>query len=438
MDVSNAVLLLASLLAFYLAWNVGANDVANSMGTSVGSGAVTLRQALLIAAGLEFTGAVFFGQNVAATLTTKIADPQLFVSLPQLLLLGMLAVLITCGIWMNLATVLGLPVSSSHAIVGAIAGFACVAVGSQAIAWSSLGVISLTWIATPVVSGAIAALFYWVIKRWILEHPEPVKQLQEWIPWLSAVLFGILGIVVLPVVSQPLHHWLTVQLGLHIPPHDLPLGIGALAAIAFTTYSWRQLRQVTQGRWQDGHSLERYASVSNQSQLMVIELLLARFQLLSASFVAFAHGANDVGNAVAPMAAIAYIQQTGFVPQRGMTVPLWVLVLGAAGIVSGLAVWGKKVITTVGEGIISLQPSGGFCVELATATTVLLASRMGLPVSTSHALVGGVVGIGLAQMTTISLSTLRSIGVAWVVTIPLSALLSGIVFIMLRWLVQLF
>jgi PiT family inorganic phosphate transporter len=463
-------LVIVALLAFYVAWNLGANDVANAMGTSVGSKAITLRQAIIIAGLLEFTGAVLFGHEVTQTLATKVANPELFAATPQILVTGMMTVLISCGIWLQIATSLGLPVSSSHAVVGAIAGFSWVALGVSAIDWSSIGLITVGWILTPVISGAIAALFYSQIKHWILEQPNPVAQLREWIPWLSTILLGVFGVIVLPSLTQPLTKFLIEQLGVNIPPHDIPLVTGTLATAGLSFISWRQLdKQGSRGAGEQGsrgaendlvntqHSTlrvlfptgrsanenafgERQFGIDGNRQdsdcLTVnnsIESLFGRFQVLSACFVAFAHGSNDVGNAIAPLAAIVYINQTGQVPSDGITVPLWILILGGAGIVGGLAVWGEKVIATIGENIIALQPSSGFCAELATATTILLASRMGLPVSTSHALVGGVVGIGLVQsLSSVKFQTLQSIATAWLVTVPISAVLSAAIFSIAR------
>ncbi|MEH1865149.1 MAG: inorganic phosphate transporter [Nostoc sp.] len=410
-------LLFVALLAFYVAWNLGANDVANAMGTSVGSKAVTLKQALIIAGVLEFTGAVLFGHEVTETLATKIANPALFATTPQLFVTGMVTVLISCGVWLQIATSRGLPVSSSHAVVGAIAGFSWVALGVGAIDWASIGLISIGWVLTPLISGAIAALFYSQIKHWILDQPNQVVQLQEWIPWLSTALLGVFGVIVLPSLTEPLTNFV-IELGFTIPAYDIPLLTGAIAAVGLTIISWRQLAD-------KGEKGEIFPNP--------VERLFARFQLLSACFVAFAHGSNDVGNAIAPLAAIVYINRTGSVPTDGLTIPLWILILGGAGIVGGLAVWGKKVIATIGENIIALQPSSGFCAELATATTILIASRLGLPVSTSHALVGGVVGIGLVQnIKSIKFQTLKGIAAAWLITIPVSALLSAAIFSIAR------
>ncbi|MFE1745814.1 inorganic phosphate transporter [Coleofasciculus sp. H7-2] len=434
------MIVFVALLAFYVAWNLGANDVANSMGTSVGSKAVTLRQALVIAGVLEFTGAVVFGRSVSETLATGVVNPELFAAAPQMLLIGMVSVLIACGVWLQIATSKGLPVASSHAVVGAIAGFSWVAAGVGAIDWSLIGLISFAWVITPVISGTIAALFYSVVKRWILDQPNPLFQLREWIPWLSATLLGVFGVIVLPSVSQPIDTWLTDSFGINLPAHDIPLLIGAIASVALTWFIWRQLaqeeaeEQLVDTRLIAGANQQDSEIPNSKSKIQnPIERQLARFQLLSACFVAFAHGSNDVGNAIAPLAAIVYINRTGSVPITGFSIPLWILVLGGAGIVAGLAVWGKKVIATIGEGIIALQPSGGFCAELATATTILLASRLGLPVSTSHALVGAVVGVGAVKdWKSIRFQTLQSIGLAWLITLPISAGLGAIIFLVTR------
>jgi len=425
-------LFFVALLAFYVAWNLGANDVANAMGTSVGSKAVTLKQALIIAGVLEFTGAALFGHEVTETLATKIANPALFAATPQILVTGMVTVLISCGVWLQIATSRGLPVSSTHAVVGAIAGFSWVALGVDAIDWSSIGLITVGWILTPLISGAIAALFYSQIKHWILDQPNQVVQLQEWIPWLSTVLLGVFGVIVLPSLTEPLTNFVIKQVGFTIPAYDIPLLTGAIAAIGLTIISWRQLGDNGTTR-QKEESTQCPMPNAQCPMPNPVERLFARFQLLSACFVAFAHGSNDVGNAIAPLAAIVYINRTGSVPTNGITIPIWILILGGVGIVGGLAVWGKKVIATIGENIIALQPSSGFCAELATATTILIASRLGLPVSTSHALVGGVVGIGLVQnFKSIKFQTLQGIAAAWLITIPVSAVLSAAIFSIAR------
>ena len=413
-------LIFVCCLAIYVACNLGANDVANSMGTSVGSKAVTLTQAIVIAGVLEFAGAVLFGRRVSSTLAVSIANPDLFVSQPQTLLLGMIAVLISCGLWLQIATAKQLPVASSHAVVGAIAGFSWVAAGVEAVKWSALGTISIAWVVTPVVSGLVAAGFYLLIKHWIVDRQQPLLQLEQWIPWLSLILVSVFGVIVLPTVVETLPSDFLPT----VPRYDFALGIGGLAALAITLVGWRRLARETV-------TVESGASVEvNQ----VVERQLARFQLLSACCVAFAHGSNDVGNAIAPLATILYIQSTGTVPQSSLEIPLWVLVLGGVGIVTGLAIWGKQVIETIGEGIIKLEPSSGFAAELATAATILIASSYGLPVSTSHALVGAVVGVGAVKdWRSVNLDTLKSIGMAWIVTIPIATILSAGIFSILSY-----
>jgi inorganic phosphate transporter, PiT family len=429
------ILILTAVLAFYVAWNLGANDVANSMGTSVGSKAVTLRQALIIAGVLELSGALLFGRHVSTTLMLDIVSPDLFAAQPQTLVIGMVAVLVTCGVWLQIATGLGLPVASSHAVVGAIAGFGWVTVGMQAVDWQMLGLISLSWILTPIISGAIAALLYSLIHRWILTSCHPLQQLYDWIPWLSTGLISVFGVIVLPQVIDGL----PLQ-SMPLPHHSLLLIVGLSAIAILTLFNWQRLTQAIRTSDPALDSESTLGKPQSSSAKRAIEQTMAQFQLCSACLVAFAHGSNDVGNAIAPLAAIAYVIQNGVVPTQGVSIPLWIVLLGGCGIVFGLAIWGKAVITTVGEGIISLQPSGGFCAELGAATTILLASQAGLPVSTSHAIVGGVVGIGLLQRMQartlaktqphiqahpIQFKTLIQIASAWIVTIPLSMALSA-------------
>jgi PiT family inorganic phosphate transporter len=263
----------------------------------------------------------------------------------------------------------------------------------------------------------IAAGFYSLLKRAILDRPDPPASLQQWIPWLSVALLSIFGAIVLPAVSAPINTWLADNWGLSLPGQDLPIVAVAIGSAVLTRFSWQQL--------DFGSEANAYSSEG--------ERVWAKFQVLSACFVAFAHGSNDVGNAIAPLAAIVYIQSTGSVPLADFHIPLWILVVGGAGIVGGLAVWGKNVIATIGENIISLEPSSGFSAELATATTILLASRLGLPVSTSHALVGAVVGIGLVKdWRSVRFQTLKSIGLAWLITIPVTTILGATIFWLIR------
>lgn len=404
-------LCLVSSLAVYVAWNLGANDVANSMGTSVGSKAITLTQAIIIAGILEFTGAVVFGKQVSVTLATKVVNSSLFVDTPETFLLGMVSVLLACGIWLQVATSQGLPVASSHAVVGAIAGFSWIAIGQQAIAWSNIGLICLGWIVTPVVSALVAGCLYSCLRYWLLERDDSLQRLLEWIPWLSAILIGVFGVIVFPTIVQ-----LPVFSLLPLSQTTISLGLGLVATGAMINYAW-----------------DKFKSYRQQNlEIRIIEQIMGKFQVFSACFVAFAHGSNDVGNAIAPLAGIVFILNTGIVPIDSLDVPLWILVLGGIGIVAGLAVQGKKVIATVGEEIIDLVPSTGFCAEIATASTILIASRVGLPVSTSHALVGSVIGIGIVSRNqSVQWQTIKSIVLAWVITLPVAGLLGAGIFSLL-------
>lgn len=400
---------LLACLAVYVAWNLGANDVANSMGTSVGSKAITLTQALIIAGILEFAGAVIFGREVSATIATQVVNPDLFVSQSQVFVTGMIAVLISCGLWLQIATTQGLPVASSHAVIGAIAGFSWVAMGKNAVDWQNIGKICLGWLSTPIISGIIAIIFYAILER-SLFRSQSLTRLQEWIPWLGATLVAIFGTIVFPQFWRS--SWFD---GLTFPRHDLSLALGGVAATSLAVYGWQQLK------------------IAQTEDKPALEFVMGKFQVISACFVAFAHGSNDVGNAIAPLAAIIYVADTQTIPDGNLPIPLWILILGGLGIVAGLAVQGKNVINTVGDNIISLVPSMGFCAEIATATTILLASRLGLPVSTSHTLVGSIVGIGLWRTgTSVQWKTIQSIVLAWVVTLPVAAILSAIIFILLR------
>ncbi len=388
------MIFLCIVLAFYLAMMMGANDVANSMGTSVGSGVLSLGKAIAIAAVMEFIGAVWFGQNVSNTIATGILTPTVFQTNPQQLLLGMLTVLFACGVWLNLANWRKLPVSSSHAVIGSLVGFGLVAQGSEAINWTEIGTISLAWIVTPLISGTLSFTCIKFLQRWI--HDD---NLLEWIPWLSVGVFCVIGFSVAEQFNSLDSNYLT-------------LGVGVIAVCAFTFWLWVKV--------------ERSTEQSEQS----IVAVFSQLQILSASFVAFAHGSNDVSHAIAPLAVAVELVYTGVVPQSAqLTIALWIFVLGGVGIVTGLWLWGKNVIATVGKHITAINPQNGFAAEISTACTILMGSHIGLPLSTTHALVGAVVGVGLSKSDhSIDLQVLKQIGMAWLVTIPASAILGATIY----------
>ena len=396
-------------LAFFLAWNLGANDVANAMGTSVGSKALTLTQAIVLAGILEFSGALLFGREVTATLSGKVSSLSLFENQPALFVLSIIAELLATSLWLLCATWRGWPVASSHAAVGAIAGVNIVIFGLDALDWSTLRSITLSWVLTPLVSGLISAALFTALYRGVLTQSQPLERWHHWQPWISAVVLSLIGSLVLPTVISPAIH--PLQQYWHLPDHDYVLGAQLLCT--FGLVRWTSVAQTE-------------AKISGEREQ--IEQQLGKFQIVSACAMAFAHGSNDVGNAIAPLASFSLYWQTQTVPQAIETVPTWVLGLGGVGIVLGLATLGQRVIVTVGEKLLTLTPSYGFCAELGAATTVLMASRWGLPLSTTHALIGSVVGIGLAQRKPLQWSTLRQILGAWIVTVPAAVALGASLF----------
>ena len=398
-------------LAFLLAMALGANDVANAMGTSVGSKALTLKQAIICAAVFEWIGAVLAGQGVTHTLMNRVSPIARSgsVSLGEVGL-GAIAVLLASALWLLAATWRGWPVASSHAAVAALAGVTLVTLGPQAVDFATLRWIGLSWLVTPLFSGAIAALLFAALQAGVLSRPNAVQRWAHWAPWLSGLLVAILGSVLLPAVAV----FVGQTIPLSNPVQELPLGY--MLGMGFI------------GCWGLSHWTSTAASPTD------VQRQLGRLQVVSACSVAFAHGSNDVGNAIAPLASYAAAWQQSLGAVASSPLPLWILLVGGGGIVSGLTIGGQRVIATVGSGILSLQPSHGFCAELGAATTVLLASHLGVPVSTTHALIGSVVGIGWVQgVRSLQWATLKPIALAWVLTVPVSLLLAMGLFVGLRW-----
>lgn len=411
-DYGLVFLALACLFGFFMAWGVGANDVANAMGTSVGSRALTIRQAICVAMVFEFCGAYFAGGQVTETIKSGIVDLQMMT--PEVLVPGMLASLLAAGVWLMVATLRGWPVSTTHSIVGAIIGFASVGVSVNAVQWSAIGPIVASWVVTPVLSGIVALLLFQSVQWLILRTDDPFRNARRFVP-LYMFLTGFM--VSLMTIGKGLKH-----LGLDLGPAQsmaLALLVGA-GVMLLGIVLLRRIKPPT------GDSAKRASGV---------ERVFAVLMVFTACSMAFAHGANDVANAVGPLAAIVSVVQAGGDLQlmSRSPVPGWVLLLGAVGIVVGLATYGYKVIATIGREITELTPSRGFAAELATATTVVGASAIGLPVSTTHTLVGAVLGIGIARgIGALNLRVIGSIFVSWVVTLPAGALLSIVFYLILR------
>ena len=403
---------LAALFGVFMAWGIGANDVANAMATSVGSKALTIRQAILVAAVFEFLGAVLAGGEVTSTIRKGIVDIDLLAGTPELLIYGMLASLLSAGTWLLIASRKGWPVSTTHSIVGAIVGFAAVGIGIDAVQWGEVGRIVMSWVVSPLTAGFIAFLIYLSVQRLILRQENPLEKAKRYVP--VYIFLAAFTIVLVTIVKGLKHVGLDLSLA---SSYALAIAIAVVIALAGAVAIRRIKPDPKADRKHHFHTVERVFAV-----LMVV----------TACSMAFAHGSNDVANAIGPLAAVISVAKTGVVGAQA-ALPIWVLVLGGTGIVVGLATFGVHVIATVGKKITQLTPSRGFAAELAAATTIVIASGTGMPISTTHTLVGAVLGVGLARgIDAIDLRVVGRIFVSWVVTIPAGALLSIAFFLLFR------
>ncbi|WP_110648104.1 inorganic phosphate transporter [Salinicola peritrichatus] len=407
-------IILACVFGFFMAWGVGANDVANAMGTSVGSKAITIKQAILIAVVFEFLGAWLAGGQVTETIRKGIIDPRLLESDPQLLIYGMLASLLAAGSWLMIASLKGWPVSTTHSIVGAIVGFAVAGLGVQSVDWGSVGTIALSWVTSPLIAGVIAYVLFRSVQVLIFDNPDPFAAAKRYVP---GYIFLVGFIVSMVTLVKGLSH-----VGL-----DLNFGESLLLAVAFGVVIM-MLGLLLENRINRGARRSR-----SNYDFSSVERIFGVLMMFTACAMAFAHGSNDVANAVGPLAAVISVVESAGNVGGSSTMPWWVLVLGGGGIVVGLVSYGHKVIATVGSGITELTPSRGFAATLSAASTVVLASGTGLPVSTTHTLVGAVLGVGLARgMAALNLRVLGSIVLSWLITLPAGALLSIMFFFMFK------
>ena len=412
MEAATIYIVLAALFGIFMAWGIGANDVANAMATSVGSRALTIKQAILVAAVFEFLGAVLAGGAVTSTIRKGIVDAELLQGSPELLVYGMLAALLAAGTWLLIASHKGWPVSTTHSIVGAIVGFAAVGIGIDAVHWEKVGTIVMSWVVSPVTAGFIAFLIYLSVQWLILRREDPLERAKRFVP---VYIFLAAFTITLVTILKGLKH-----VGLKISLGDAYL-LAIAIAIVIALIGGAAIRRIRPDRKADKkdhfHTVERVFGV-----LMVV----------TACSMAFAHGSNDVANAIGPLAAVISVASTGAVEAKA-SLPLWVLMLGGGGIVIGLATFGIRVISTVGKKITQLTPSRGFAAELAAATTIVIASGTGIPISTTHTLVGAVLGVGVARgIEAIDLRVVARIFVSWVVTIPAGAFLAIVFFFLFK------
>ncbi|MEL7045885.1 MAG: inorganic phosphate transporter [Pseudomonadota bacterium] len=408
---------LACIAGFFMAWGIGANDVANAMGTSVGSGALTIRQAIVIAIMFEFLGAYLAGGEVTETIRKGIIDPELLTDTPELLVYGMMSALFAAGTWLLIASVRGWPVSTTHSIVGAIVGFAAVGISVESVSWGQVGTIASSWVISPVLAGLISFALFMSVQVFILGTRDPFARAKRLIPvyiWLVGFMIAMVTLTKgLKHIGLNLNFGLGSSFANALPP-SIVFGVIIAGAGALS------LRRI---RYEENED-DRFASV---------ERVFGVLMVFTACSMAFAHGSNDVANAVGPLAAVANIVQSGGEVSAVAAMPGWIMLTGAAGIVIGLATYGWKVIATVGNKITELTPSRGFAATLAAASTVVLASGTGLPISTTHTLVGAVLGVGLARgIAAIDLRVIGSIFLSWLITLPAGAILAIIFFFTLQ------
>jgi len=469
MSPETILLLLLLLAGAYMAWNIGANDVANAMGTSVGSGALTLRQALLVAAVLEFSGAFFFGSHVSQTIQSGLVNPEVFLPTPMILAYGMLAALIGTGLWLQIASYFGWPVSTTHGIVGGIVGFGFAVGGFEAVYWDNVIYVVTSWVLSPLLGGIFSYGIFNFLRKHVLYTANPVRQAKKITPiavfivittlaqimvykglenvfgkfsFLEALAFSLLVGGVCALISHFLLKNIKENL---IRPQEHPYGAEVANELDKAKRHLQQALEACRGEvhFQVSSLLQEINTTSlalkqtargrvMSTEYMLVERIFGYMQILSACLMAFAHGANDVANAIGPFSAAIGVIETGTINPEGK-VPTWALGLGGLGIVVGLATWGWRVMETIGKKITELTPTRGFAAEFGAAATILLASRLGLPISTTHTLVGSVVGIGLARgIEALDLSMTRDIVISWVVTVPVCGGLTVAVFYLLE------
>ena len=406
-------LILAAVFGLFMAWGIGANDVANAMATSVGSKALTIKQAVIIAAIFEFAGAILAGGQVTKTIRKGIVDADQLSANPELLLYGMLASLLAAGVWLLIASKNGWPVSTTHSIVGAIVGFAMVGIGMDAVHWDKVGFIVMSWVVSPVLSGFIAFMLFRSVLKLILDTEDPFDNAKKYVPYYMFMVGFIISLVTL---VKGLKH-----VGLHLSTAE-QYGYAVIFGIAIMMVGKWFISKIVHDPKADKHF-----------HFTNVERVFGVLMILTACAMAFAHGSNDVANAIGPVAAVVGIVQSGGEVASKSALPLWVLVLGGVGIVIGLVTYGKRVIATVGSQITELTPSRGFAATLAAATTVVFASGTGLPISTTHTLVGAILGVGLARgMAALNMTVIRNIFLSWIVTLPAGAILSILFFFTLK------
>ncbi|MDA3139300.1 inorganic phosphate transporter [Vibrio metschnikovii] len=401
------LIIVAAIFGLLMAIGIGANDVANAMGTSVGSKALTVKQAIIIAMIFEFAGAYLAGGEVTDTIRQGVIDTTLFADQPDLLVYGMMSSLLAAGTWLLVASYMGWPVSTTHSIIGAIIGFATISVGSEAVDWSSVQGIVGSWVITPFISGLLAYAIFVSAQKLIFDTETPLINAKRFVP---VYMFITTMVIALVTIKKGLKH-----VGLHLTSSEAWISsilVSGIVMVIGYLYIYK-----------------KFADTEENHGFSNVERIFSVLMVITACAMAFAHGSNDVANAIGPLAAVvSTVESLGNVASKS-AIAWWILPLGGIGIVIGLATLGHKVMATVGTGITELTPSRGFAAQLATASTVVLASGTGLPISTTQTLVGAVLGVGFARgIAALNLGVVRNIVASWIVTLPAGALLAVIFF----------
>ena len=407
------LVIMAVGFGLFMTWGIGANDLANAMGTSVGAGAVTIKQAICIAIVFEFLGAVLAGGNVTKTIRKGIIDPSSIISQPEILVYGMLAALLAAAFWLMIASAKGWPVSTTHSIIGALVGFAIVGIGPESVKWGKIGSVVMSWVLSPVLGGTISYILVLSTRKFIFNTDNPLRNAKKCAP---VYIFLVGFIISLVTLFKGLKH-----LNINFTSGQ-SFALAVVIGLTAATIGWFFVRNIKV-------DLER----SRDFHFEAVEKVFTPMMLFTACSMAFAHGSNDVANGIGPLAAVVSIISSGGEVMQSSELPLWIMLLGGGGIVLGLLTLGYRVMLTVGKKITELTPSRGFCAELAAAITVVLASRTGLPVSTTHILVGSVLGVGFARgMGALDLRVVLNIIISWLVTLPAGAIMAMFFFFTLK------
>ncbi len=408
-----AMIILAVIFGLYMTWGIGANDLANAMGTSVGAGAVTVKQAIGIAIIFEFLGALLAGGHVTKTIRKGIIDPSSITNNPEILVYGMLASLLAAAVWLMIASTKGWPVSTTHSIIGALIGFAIVGIGPESVKWGKVGSVVMSWIISPVIGGTIAFILVMSTRKLIFNTDDPLKNAKKFAP---GYIFLVGFTISLVTMFKGLKH-----LNINLTTAG-SFGFAIIFGLFTSLVGYYFIRNIKED-----------ASANREFSYAGVEKVFTPMMLFTACSMAFAHGSNDVANGIGPLAAVYSIVSSGGEVMQNSPLPVWILLLGGTGIVLGLITLGYRVMLTVGKKITELTPSRGFCAELAAATTVVIASRTGLPVSTTHILVGSILGVGLARgVGALDLRVVLNIIISWVVTLPAGAIMAMLFFFTLK------